>query len=277
MKWLIYGGNGWIGSMICDYLVSSGEDIFYGISREDDMENEIKNIMPDRVLSCIGRTSGEGFNSIDYLEQKGKLVENVRDNLYCPILLGMICDKLGIHYTYMGTGCIFNGYKGYTEDDIPDFFGSSYSVVKGFTDRLMHHFENVLNVRIRMPIIGENHNKNFITKILNYQKICNMPNSMTVLDEMIPIMIDMAQRKVVGTINLCNPGLISHNEILNMWNEITGDNHTWENITLEQQDAMLLSKRSNNLLDTTRLESMYEVRNIKDAIYDTIKKMNNIH
>jgi hypothetical protein len=29
----------------------------------------------------------------------------------------------------MGTGCIFNGYeKEYTEDDEPDFFGSSYFI-----------------------------------------------------------------------------------------------------------------------------------------------------
>ena len=49
--------------------------------------------------------------------------------------------------------------NGFNESSLPNFFGSSYSIVKGFTDQLMHLFENnVLNLRIRMPITG---NMNF--------------------------------------------------------------------------------------------------------------------
>jgi 3,5-epimerase/4-reductase len=46
--------------------------------------------------------------STDYLEKPGKLVENVRDNLFAPIALAILCKDRGIHFTYMGTGCIFN-------------------------------------------------------------------------------------------------------------------------------------------------------------------------
>ena len=55
----------------------------------------------------------------------------------------------------MGTGCIFSEIEqnygdGYTEEDKPDFFGSSYSTVRGYSDRIMHFFENsALNLRIR--------------------------------------------------------------------------------------------------------------------------------
>ena len=70
----------------------------------------------------------------------------------------------------------------FKEEDIPNFFGSSYSIIKGFTDRLMHQLDNyVLNLRIRMPISSENAPRNFITKITKYEKICNIPNSMTLL------------------------------------------------------------------------------------------------
>ena len=43
---------------------------------------------------------------------------------------------------------------------------------------------------------------------------------MTVLNELLPIMIDLSLHNKTGTINLTNPGLISHNEILNMYKEI---------------------------------------------------------
>ena len=51
----------------------------------------------------------------------------------------------------------------------------------------MHNFEdNVLNLRIRMPITGDYNKRNFITKITTYEYICSIPNSMTVLPELLP-------------------------------------------------------------------------------------------
>jgi 3,5-epimerase/4-reductase len=100
-------------------------------------------------VSFIGRThgiiDGKVYPTIDYLENPGKLIENVRDNLFSPLSLGMECKERSIHYTYLGTGCIFNyanveeavetggrnEYK-FNENDVPNFFGSSYSIVKGF-------------------------------------------------------------------------------------------------------------------------------------------------
>ena len=232
MKWLIYGSKGWIGGMVINYIKNNlpEEVVYEGLSRVDnekEVEEELKLIKPNRVLSFIGRTHGPGYSTIDYLEQKGKLVENIKDNLYSPMFLALLCKKYDIHFTYMGTGCIFTYSEEkdvFNEEDEPNFFGSSYSTVKGFTDRLMHFFNDcVLNVRIRMPIVGNHHPRNFITKIVNYKKICSIDNSMTVLDDLIPILVDMVVNKITGTINLTNPGVISHNEILEMYKKYIAD------------------------------------------------------
>jgi 3,5-epimerase/4-reductase len=274
MKWLVYGSKGWIGGMVVDLLQQSGDTVVESSVRADnevDVENELISISPDRVVSLIGRTHGPGYSTIDYLEQKGKLVENVRDNLYSPMVLALLCKKHNIHYTYMGTGCIFT-YKEnesiFTEEDLPNFFGSGYSTVKGFTDRLMHFFnDNVLNIRIRMPIVGKHHPRNFITKIVTYEKICSIANSMTVLDELLPIMIDMARNEVKGTVNLTNPGVITHNEILEMYKKYVDPEKVWQNFTEEEQSKILLSGRSNNELDTTKLTEMYpHVLSIKESV-----------
>lgn len=279
MIWLIYGAKGWIGSMVKNLLVADNEIVVDGKYRADDninVEKEILEVNPDRILCLVGRTRGDNFTSIDYLEQKGKLVENIRDNLFSPITLALLAIKHHKHLTYLGTGCIFSGYtdNGYTEDDNPNFFGSSYSVVKGYTDRIMHILDNfspwVLNVRIRMPITDDNNDRNFIMKILKYQKICNMPNSMTVLPELLPYMIDMAKNKVTGTINLTNPGLISHNEILQLVKDIINPDLTWENFTFEEQQQILLSERSNNYLCTQKIQELYP--NIK-PIHESVKNI----
>ena len=120
-----------------------------------------------------------------------------------------------------------------------------------------------------MPITSEIISRNFITKITNYKKICSIPNSMTVLDNLLPVMIQYALSNRKGTINLTNPGLISHNEILEMYKEIVEPDFTWENFSIDEQNNILASKRSNNCLDTTTLE-LDNVKHIKDAVRDVL-------
>ena len=291
MKFLVYGTKGWIGGKVLKYLQENNFDVEEGNSRVENVEQLEKEILekkPTHVVSLIGRTHGtyEGqyIGTIDYLEKPGKVFENVRDNLFSPMVLSLLSKKHDFHFTYLGTGCIFQfdeshpfgeEKNGFTEESLPNFFGSSYSTVKGFTDQLMHLVEDsVLNVRIRMPITDEFNKRNFITKITTYAKVCSVPNSMTVLNELIPLMIDMATKNVKGTVNLTNPGLISHNEILEMYKEIVDPDFTYKNFTIEEQNEILASGRSNNFLETTRLETLYpDVKNIKTSVREILVQM----
>lgn len=294
MKFLIYGSKGWIGQQfiqICHNKMYYPQnrlniEIIEGKARLDNLEavsQELNNIKPERVISFTGRThgiteDGKQWTTIDYLEQPGKLVDNVRDNLFGVVMLAIACKERNIHYSYLGTGCIFKyleesfgkAENGFTETDTPNFFGSSYSIVKGFTDMMMNSKylrDNVLNLRIRMPITGKCEPRNFITKITRYQKICSIPNSMTVLDDILPIMFNMIYNKKTGTYNMVNPGLISHNEILEMYREIVDPDFTWDNFTQEEQLEILAADRSNNYLETSKLEAEYpDILNIKDSV-----------
>jgi 3,5-epimerase/4-reductase len=281
---LIFGANGWIGSKVYSLLTEMKIHVHKAQSRADNA------VDIQHVMSFIGRTHGtyenEKIGTIDYLEKPGKLVENVNDNLFSPIVLAEICKKNNIHFTYLGTGCIFDyddkhifgdDTKGFKEEDLQNFFGSSYSIIKGYTDRLMQllYNDSALNLRIRMPITDEVNERNFITKITNYKKICSIPNSMSVLDDLLPLLIEYVLEKKIGTYNFTNPGLITHNEILEMYKEIVDPNFTWDNFTIEEQNTILASKRSNNGLDTQLLElyTNNSVKHIKDAVRDVLVKM----
>ena len=285
---LVYGSNGWIGQQFIEILRKNNITFFCGKTRTDnevELTEEINCINPTHIVSFIGRTHGKigdkVYTTIDYLEKEGKLLENVRDNLFSPLMLAEISRKKNIHYTYLGTGCIFKfdedhpfgqEINGFTESSLPNFYGSSYSVVKGFTDRIMNLYkDNVLNLRIRMPINNEKNGRNFITKIVTYNKVCSVPNSMTVLPELLPFVLDMMTKNTTGTINLTNPGLISHNEILEMYKEIVDPSFKWKNFNLEEQRAILAADRSNNFLDTTKLEQLYpQVKHIKDSVRECL-------
>ena len=288
MRILVFGGNGWIGQQFVSVLNASSVNVSLehriAVERVDldhiaNLEEEIDAFAPTHIISFLGRTHGENFTTIDYLEQPGKLVENVRDNLMAPIILAQLCADRGIHYTYLGTGCIFNDTDAcsdhayaFKETDAPNFFGSSYSIVKGVTDQYMawrqgRQGQAILNLRIRMPIVGEDHPRNFITKITRYEKVCSIPNSMSVLPELLPMALELMRLRHVGTLNFTNPGVISHNEILTLYKQHVDPTFEWRNFSLEEQDAVLASKRSNNWLDTHELQRLFpNVKTIRDAI-----------
>ena len=280
MRVLIYGHRGWIGQKL-QALLEKSHEVVGAQARLDDVERvreELMETQPDRVICCVGRTHGPGCSTIDYLEQKGRIVDNVRDNLFAPMVVALQCKALGIHLTYLGTGCIFE-YKGedriFEESSVPNFFGSGYSVVKGFTDRLMHLVEEqVLNVRIRMPITDEVHPRNFITKITRYEKICSIPNSMTVLDDLLPRLVDLCVMGHTGTVNLCNPGVMSHDEILGLYRDIVDPTFTWQNFTQEEQDEILAAGRSNNELAVTTLVTLFpQVPTLRESVTRALQRM----
>ncbi len=117
MNILIYGGKGWIGSQFCEslrlinfkYTVSNTR-----VNTIEDVMNDLNN-NPEttHVISFIGRThgkiNGKTYSTIDYLEQPGKIKDNVRDNLFVRLIIAEACNKYSKnirfhHYTYLGKG-----------------------------------------------------------------------------------------------------------------------------------------------------------------------------
>jgi len=84
--------------------------------------------------------------------------------------------------------------------------------------------------------------------------------------------LDMITKNITGTINLTNPGTITHNEILEMYRDIIDPDFKWVNFSVEEQNQILAAGRSNNELDTTLLESLYQnVTPIKEAIRNLLE------
>lgn len=266
MKVLVFGARGWIGQQ---FMANTCHEVIEAKTRPENYQDafdEIQQVNPDCVISFLGRTYGTApdgklIPSIDYLELPGKLYENMRDNFYAPFNLASICDKQDIHFIYLGTGCIYTYTDTktiFTEEDKPNFFGSGYSTVKGYTDQVLRHFHSALQLRIRMPVSKLVSGRNLIDKLVGYKNICSIPNSMTVLDDMWPILDKMIDNKETGVYNLTNPGTAEHNWILELYKERLNPAHTWNLISYEEQMNYIKSDRSNNEMDTSRLQNFCE-------------------
>lgn len=285
MKVAVFGHKGWIASHVLEYLTRRNIEVVYDDSLRADNQLDVEHFLyttqPTHVLCMLGRTHGPGFPTIDYLEQPGKLQENLRDNLFAPLLLSQLSKKYNYHFTYLGTGCIFHMDNpleySFQEYETPNFFGSSYSIVKGFTDQLLRNQENTLILRIRLPIIDSHHPRNFITKLVKYTSIQSEPNSVSVLPTLIPCMVDMMKHQYHGCVNLVNPGYVTHNEILEMYKKTVDSTIHWKNVSPEEMGSIVSAKRCNNILDTTMLESLYpDIPTAKEAVLDCISKMSPI-
>jgi len=118
---------------------------------------------------------------------------------------------------------------------------------------LLAQYPTTCTLRVRMPISDDLSHRNFVTKIVKYDRVVDIPNSMTVLTEMLPISLIMADRGLTGIYNFCNPGAISHNEVLALYKKYVDPSYTWTNFNLEEQAKILKAGRSNNTLDHNKL------------------------
>ncbi|XVF48200.1 hypothetical protein PTKIN_Ptkin03bG0171300 [Pterospermum kingtungense] len=281
-KFLIYGRTGWIGGLLGKLCKEKDIEFEYGRGRLEDRRSlveDIRRVQPTHVFNAAGVT---GRPNVDWCESHK--IETIRTNVVGTLNLADVCREHYLLLMNFATGCIFEYDQahqqgsgiGFKEEDKPNFTGSFYSKTKAMVEELLNEYDNVCTLRVRMPISSDLSNpRNFITKISRYNKVVNIPNSMTVLDELLPISIEMAKRKCKGIWNFTNPGVISHNEILEMYKAYINPGFKWENFSLEEQAKVIVAPRSNNELDATKFKKEFpELLSIKDSIINYVFKPN---
>lgn len=259
---------------------TQGHEAIAASSRLEDrvgIEREIFAVKPDFIINAAGIT---GVPNIDWIEDHKQ--ETIRANIIGALNLADIAYIHGIHMTNIGTGCIYSydsqhpmgSGKGFTEEDEPNFEGSFYSKSKAMLEKFLRVYPNVLYLRLRLPLAFDFHKRNLIAKLTSYQKVVNIPNSITVLDELLPFVPQMALRGCTGVYNFVNPGVISHNELLDLYKEYVDPSFSYQNFTLEEQDKILKAKRSNNELDTSKLKKEFpSICDVKKSSIEVFKKM----
>ncbi len=226
------------------------------LENREDVARELDTVQPSHVLMAAGIT---GRPNIDWCEDNKP--ETIRTNVIGTLNIVDLCYLRGIHCTIYATGCIFiydekhpeGSGIGFTEEDKPNFDGSFYSQTKGYMEPMLKCYPNALILRVRMPVSDDLIHRSFVTKIVKYEKVVNIPNSMTILTELLPASLAMAKKGLTGVYNFTNPGVISHNEVLDLYKKYIDPTYTYSNFTVEEQAKVIKAPRSNNELDTTKL------------------------
>ncbi|MFA6263018.1 MAG: NAD-dependent epimerase/dehydratase family protein [Candidatus Babeliales bacterium] len=276
---LVFGGKtGWFGQKIVQLLKDKKHNPMCATSRLENRSEliaEIETIRPDFIINAAGIT---GRPNVDWCENHKQ--EILRTNVLGTLNLVDVAFLYGIPVTNLTTGCIYSYNSthpmgsgiGFKEEEEPNSLGAFYARTKILLEKLILEYPNVLNLRIKMPVSSDMNPRSFIGKIIRFKKVVNLPNSISVLDDLFPIAIEMTLRGFRGNYNFANPGTMSHNEMLDLYKEYIDPNFTYQNFTPEEQREMS-KNRSNCQLDVSKLLRDFNIPHVKEAVIAMLKNV----
>lgn len=258
MKILILGKNGWLGGMIYDYLEKAGHEMSYC---HHDINSVQKIDTADVVINCAASTD------IDWCEKnKNRAFWN---NVLGAVNAAKACKMSGAKYVFISSACIFESKN---QEDIKDENSTPspqcfYARTKWLAEELITEINpDTLIVRPRLPLSEISHPRNTINKLLKYDKIQTNQESVTVVEDFIPKLLDLINENAKGAHNIVNEGTISPAEIADLLG------HPHEKVSKENQDDRLAkegrAKRVTTIIKSVRTQNL---PNIRERIISLIK------
>ncbi|BAT88966.1 hypothetical protein LR48_Vigan09g088200 [Vigna angularis] len=258
VKFLIYGGAGWIGGLVGNICEKQGIPFEYGKARLDEGSQsqilaDINTSKPTHVFNASGVT---GALNLKWFEAHKS--EAIRANVVGVLTLAHVCKDHGLP--------MMNYAFGGNLEDTKNSTDAFYFRTQAKVEELLKEYDNVCTLRIQLPVSSDLSNPhNFISKITSSDKVVNMPNSITVLDELVPISIEMAKRNCRGIWNFTNPGIVTCNEILEMYKEYIDPSFKWVNFTVGRQGQF--PSPSTNEMDASQLQKEFpELLPVRDSL-----------
>jgi len=259
-------GKGFIGARLKEELDCAVSD--RKIYSFMDAEDEINKFKPEIIINCIGHT-GRNVDECELDKDKTLMA-----NTFVPIMLAEVALRNNIRLTHISSGCIYHfNYardEPIAEDKIPDYFGLFYSRAKIYSERALEVLVQkypVLLTRIRLPLDNRPHPKNLLTKLINYKKVIDIPNSVTYIPDFIKALKHLIEIRATGIYNIVNKGALKHPELLKVYKKFVTD-FDYEVIGYKKLNL----NRTNLILSTEKLEKAgFKIRDIHEVLEECVK------
>lgn len=266
MKRALILGKGFIGSNLSNYFSENSIDHeIYSKSMFDYTDksklDKFLELNRDKFF-CIINTSGyTGVPNVDACERHKE--ECWKYNVNDVLNIVEIANDRDLPVIHVSSGCIYDGYeKVFTEEDKPNFGmfsneSSFYSKCKHASEVLLENRESFVYIlRIRIPFTYKNVPKNYLVKLLKYDNLIDMENSVTSvsdLNDFIFRFMYLLKNVPGGIYNVCNPQPVKASQVVELLKKHDISNPDWNFIEVNQLDTV--AKRSNCVLSTSKIES----------------------
>ena len=283
----LLGASGYVGSKFVEVLASRGLKIC-GLSRAEVdyadasvLQDWMRVERPRFLINAAGYT---GKPNVDACENHK--AECLMGNALLPGRIREVCEDLGVPWGHVSSGCTYSGRRfdggGWLEADSPNFSFRSlpcsfYSGTKALGEEVLDGASDCYVWRLRIPFNHENTPRNYLFKVLNYDRLLEAENSVSHLDEFVSACLDCFEKGVdYGIYNVTNPGAITTRQVTEWMLE--------EGITtkkfdfFEDEEAFMQeaasTPRSNCVLDSSKLESAgIFLRPVEEAVRSSLREM----
>ncbi len=144
------------------------------------------------------------------------------------------CKRKGIHCTYFGSASVYRrtGSHLFSEAHAQNNIENDYAMTKIRVENETGRYTNLLTLRVGVLLSSHYYQQNFIVDALNKLCFSSFPCSVTSLNDMIPIAVEMILRDAIGIYNFVNHDPVSQNEIMSAYKRTIDSKAVWTNHTL---------------------------------------------
>ena len=229
---------------------------------------------PEFLINAAGYT---GKPNVDACELHK--AECLQGNAVLPGVVAQACEEAGVPWGHISSGCIYSGDgpggNGFAEDDSPNFtFRSNkcsfYSGTKGLGEEVLAGHPNVFVWRLRIPFESADNPRNYLSKLMRYQRLLDVTNSISELDEFAQATLACWGRRVpFGTYNVTNPGKVTTREVVELIRRsgVCAKKFEFFSSEAEFMGAVAKTPRSNCVLNPAKLAGVgIRLTDVREAI-----------
>ena len=280
----LLGGSGYVGQAYQQLLTSKGipfKNLRRGEIDYTDVATLTAALKADRPSFLINAAGYTGKPNVDACELAK--AECLFGNAVLPGRIAQACEAAGVPWGHVSSGCIYTGKRpdgtGFTEDDAPNFTFrqnncSFYSGTKALGEEVLVGRPNIYLWRLRIPFDHRENPRNYLTKLMRYQRLLEAENSISQLHEFVAATFACWEKHIpYGTYNVTNPGHVHTREVVDLILESGVCKKDYQFFTDEADFMAKAAKtpRSNCVMDSSKLAAAgIHLTPVRDAIRDAL-------
>ena len=262
----LLGGSGYVGSAYQALLRRQGVP-FRNLRRAEVdyadpavLADLLRRERPEFLINAAGYTGKPNVDACELAK-----ADCLFGNAVLPGRIGQACTAAGVPWGHVSSGCIFSGARadgaGFREDDTPNFSFRSppcsfYSGSKALGEEVLAGTPQLYVWRLRIPFNEVDNPRNYLTKMMRYDRLLDAANSISQLDEFAAATFACWERRVpFGTYNVTNPGHITTREVVDLIRR-TGVSQKQFSFFADEAEFMRTAAktpRSNCVMDSSKL------------------------
>ena len=227
----------------------------------------------DAVINAAGYTGKPNVDACELAKE-----DTIHGNIVWPQILTDWCMLNDITLGHVSSGCIYSGRRldgePFTEEDEPNFSFkqnncSFYSGTKAIAEKIVSKWNKNYIWRLRIPFEEYNNPRNYISKMLKYDKLLQAENSISNKQEFVSACIQTFVNKVpFGIYNVTNTGYITTDSLIEkLMRTIAKD----KNFTLIDEEQLYKNyaktPRSNCVMSNSKLlETGIKMKTVDESI-----------